>query len=405
VNTFSDWSNGPPLLSIVIPTRNRRECLIPTIKAVLKSTRSEFELLVHDNSDTALSDSDLADLLGDSRVRYYWSDGALSMTENCDKAVSLAKGYYICMIGDDDGVLVDEALDLAQELLRVGVDAALSTKPYYPWPAVAHWFWGELGGRVYLPNLSAGVEVIDVREELELVLSDVGAGGLRRLPRVYHGFVSRHALNRLRSAAGTFFPGPSPDMANAVGLAFLLTRTVAVGVPLVIAGHSKSSGGGMGSAGKHIGGVREQAHLPANTSDTWHPRIPFFWSGPTIYAQSICSALAKLSTSRFQQLRFERLHAACLVFQPSQWRETFRCIFDRPASLTSVALITLYVTQLFFTRAATFAGNLFRRLDMYRAPPAENIDYAVDVVRSSITEGLCNEIRLGIREVSKGAPR
>ena len=41
-----------PLLSIVIPTRNRQKYLLSTVASILEITSDDFEIIIHDNSDT-----------------------------------------------------------------------------------------------------------------------------------------------------------------------------------------------------------------------------------------------------------------------------------------------------------------------------------------------------------------
>ena len=92
------------LLSVVIPTRNRQEYAIQAIKQVLNVTGEETQIVIQDNSDnTTLYDS--IKEINTSRVKYNHHEGILSFVDNFEKAVSLAEGRYITLIGDDDGVL------------------------------------------------------------------------------------------------------------------------------------------------------------------------------------------------------------------------------------------------------------------------------------------------------------
>ena len=64
---------------------------------------------------------------------------------------------------------------------------------------------------------------LDVKSELKKVIKD-GFGTLGLLPKVYQGVVSRQLLDKLYDKCGTYFPGPSPDMANAVALSILTDK-------------------------------------------------------------------------------------------------------------------------------------------------------------------------------------
>ncbi len=96
--------NGSPLLSVVIPTRNRQKYAISSIVSILRIPDPYLEIVVQDNSDSR----DLQELLRrnvqDSRLRYNYTPDPLSFIGNFNEAVRLATGDYLCFIGDDDGV-------------------------------------------------------------------------------------------------------------------------------------------------------------------------------------------------------------------------------------------------------------------------------------------------------------
>jgi len=93
-----------PLLSVIIPTRNRVNYAKSAIQAILRISSDDLQLVVEDNSDT----TELADWVNnrfdDERLIYHYSDIPISMSENYERAMTLASGEYICFIGDDDGV-------------------------------------------------------------------------------------------------------------------------------------------------------------------------------------------------------------------------------------------------------------------------------------------------------------
>ena len=122
-----------PLLSIVIPTRNREDYCIHAINHILSFDEQDFELIIQDNSDT----TKILDYLKknhDSRLKYHYSPKRINSVINMDYAISMAKGKYITMIGDDDTVL-PTIFDLVKFANKFGYDA-ISQKdviPYF-WP-------------------------------------------------------------------------------------------------------------------------------------------------------------------------------------------------------------------------------------------------------------------------------
>ena len=115
--------SNTPLLSIVVPTKNRVETLRILVESLLAWKADNFELIVHDNSD---EDNHFADEItkysDDCRLRYFHVREPLSAIENCDLAVHHARGEYVSFIGDDDGV-IRQTLDVVAWMKKHSVDA------------------------------------------------------------------------------------------------------------------------------------------------------------------------------------------------------------------------------------------------------------------------------------------
>ena len=94
------------LFSVVIPTHNRLHLLRDAIETVRRQTWENWELVVFDN---ASSDpiGDHIESLNDARIRYHWSSDFLPVTDSWNNAISAARGDYIIVLGDDDGLTPD----------------------------------------------------------------------------------------------------------------------------------------------------------------------------------------------------------------------------------------------------------------------------------------------------------
>lgn len=352
-----------PVLSIVIPTRNRPAYLLSLLHSLRASERQDFEIILQDNSDTNGLEAEIGNW-NDPRVRYSYRRERLSIDVNCDEAVRRARGTYVCMLGDDDGLLLQESLEMLVQARASGLDAVVPAASFYAWPDLKHATWGSVGGRLDAASWSGQVRPRDAERELRRALRWCGTRGLGWMPRVYQGFVSRRSLEALVERAGSAFPGPSPDMANAIGLCAVVQRYVSIDYPFIVMGHSTGSGGGMGTARQHLGDIRAQAHLPTDTADRWDKRIPFYWSGPTIYAQSIVDALGRLKPSaKVRGPYMPSLYAACLVFEPvhrADVRLTMRRIGANAVALH--ARVGYEMLLLLGRRARFFVRNLPARL-------------------------------------------
>ena len=300
-----------PILSIVIPTRDRYEYLLPMLDTLLRFPQGSVEIVVSDNTVDNAPLADYVKRAQDARLVYVYTAAPLTMHQNCELALDTARGEYVCMLGDDDGIL-EWAPDLATWMAANGVDCALGNLPIYRWPVVVTRHYHEkTTGYVVLRSPSGRLRTVDVQRELRHVARD-GGTQLHRSPRVYQGVVRRTCLAALKANCGTYFPGPSPDIANAVGLCQFVRTMVQIDVPLIVSGTSPRSAGGKGSAGAHVGELESVRSLPPGTVDDWDPRVPRFWSGPTIWAEGTLKALK--ATHSAVTLNFPSLYANSLVF-------------------------------------------------------------------------------------------
>jgi hypothetical protein len=228
------------------------------------------------------------------------------------------------------------------------------------------------------------VRLVDAAREREEVLR-TGGTSLKELPRLYHGLVRRLCLDQVRDAAGLCFPGPSPDMANAYALSYFVTRFVVTTLPLFISGNSRQSAAGQGLRGKHVNEIQGLPFLPRDTAELWNRDIPFFWSGQTIWCQSIHTAASALGhAGEFaDKNHFMQLYARLLVFHPAFFRRTLSAFRHRHQAsgllrtIAAAAALLGLAAQLWVSRVAGFAR---RRLLSRRQVRGEH----------TVVEGLTN---------------
>ncbi|MGB7741057.1 MAG: glycosyltransferase [Steroidobacteraceae bacterium] len=353
--------DSTPLISIVVPTRNRHYYLAHLVRTILAMKSPEIELVVHDNSPDPKAFKREFEGVGDSRLRYFHDATPMSITENFSRSVALARGRYICMIGDDDGV-TESIVDLAAWLEREGIDAAAVNVATYLWPGVESALDGaQREGVLRLPAYSGVTEVVDSAEALDRVLV---SGGIRigDLPSVYQGIVARKAMERLRDRAGSCFPGPSPDMANAVGLSAVVDRFARVAFPVVISGSCPVSGAAQGARREHHGEIADQAFLPHGTAESWPAQVPFYFSGPTLWAATLIHALTATNRADLiSRLRFDRLYGACAVFAPAYRSRLDQARARNPGLVRGRSFIAA-VVWVWWLRVQALSGNMARRL-------------------------------------------
>ena len=86
--------------------KNRCETLHWAMKTCLQSTYPALSLIVSDNCSTDNTFA-VVSSFNDSRVKYYCTPQALSMTANWEFALSKVEDGFVTILGDDDGFLPD----------------------------------------------------------------------------------------------------------------------------------------------------------------------------------------------------------------------------------------------------------------------------------------------------------
>jgi hypothetical protein len=305
-----------PLLSVIIPTRNRSSYAIPTVQNVLSIPSESLQVVVQDNSDA----DDLetwARGITDSRLVYSRVAEPLDVVANFSAGMASAQAEYVTFLGDDDG-LNPEVADAALWAREHDVDVLLDgLAARYYWPDQEFRYYGKASaGSLELRSFGGRVSWPSPAHELARCAR---AGGVRffDLPRAYYGLVKRTCLETVRRQAGSYFPGPSPDLASSVALAASVSRVCKVDYPLFIPGTGRRSTGGLGAMKQHIGRLEDWPHLPQESVRKWSPIVPRFFSGPTIWAEDYVQAATAMGrTDLLNDLNLGLLHAICLVGNP-----------------------------------------------------------------------------------------
>jgi hypothetical protein len=304
------------ILSIVVPTKNRYYYLKFLVKYFHSINSNEIELIIHDNSDLGANKDfvNFLDFVNDLRVKYYYLEESVSQPENCDYAVSKASGEYVTMLGDDD-IFSKYLIGYVKQWSYNEIDAILPVKGVYIWPDVKPRFYKDtLSGVFRTSSVTGAVNHINPLTLPDMVMK-TGGTQILNLPRVYHGIVRKNILDQVYQESGSYFPGPSPDMANAIALCKYVKKYISIDIPLIISGQGSLSAGGKGAIGEHFGEISKVDQLPKDTSSNWTKGVPFYWSGNTIYAESVIQSLKRMNMERFiPKFNYEYLYATCFIF-------------------------------------------------------------------------------------------
>jgi hypothetical protein len=329
------------LVTVVVPTHNRSKYAIPCVKSLLEIRSDDLQVVVHDTSNDACELAEWAAAQNDPRLVYVHWKHRLSMTENHERAIALATGEYVCLIGDDDSV-TDRIMEFAQ-YAKDNAIAMLTPKvrATYYWPDFRTKFYGDAhAGKIYLEQFDATVTDWDVSERLDNALNQA-CQGTDAMPKLYHGLVRNELLSRLREKNGKVFFGTSPDMSAAVALSLLSGRYSLIDFPFTLPGGAGGSNSGRSAVGKHKGNLKDDPHLAPFKNLVWPDVIPRFFSVETVWAHAAWETLENAGGGQ-RRLNLARLYALCFFHH----RDYARATWDawRAASSMNIEGVGVFAT-------------------------------------------------------------
>ncbi|MBR3419158.1 MAG: glycosyltransferase family 2 protein [Oscillospiraceae bacterium] len=301
------------LLSVVIPTKNRYEYLKECLKSLADLNSDKIEIIVQDNTLQNEEIISFIEALDSKHIKYFHSTAELSQTGNSDLAVSHVTGEYCTYIGDDDA-LCRSAIDAAEYMKKNHILACVNDVATYHWPDVV--FEHEKKPALSFDNRECTVRMLDSKKVMDDFLS-WGCQDIKYLPRIYHAIIHRSVLEKIKEKTGSYFPGPSPDMANAVSALLLMKRYAYISLPLILSGYSYKSAGGMGLRGAHSGSLSAVKQLPANAEAEWSPRIPKVWLGYTVWPESAEKAFIRMDQEAYiSRINYHAMYAKIFLKYP-----------------------------------------------------------------------------------------
>lgn len=280
------------LLSILIPTRNREEYLVGTIEQILEINSKKIQIVIQDNSDESVY-SKLEDIiLKNNNIKYNYTPGILSFVKNFDIGIGLCDGEYVCLIGDDDGIMpqIVTVTEWAKKNNKKIIKPSLNT--VYFWPNSQVKSNVNDNGNVIINKISGKVREFNSREELIKLLNQGCQNYLSLgMAKLYHGIVKKDVLEQIKSRVGKYVGGLSPDIYIAVAISLMSEQVIEIDFPLTVPGICKKSGSSDSSTGKHTGRIEEAPHFKGHHSYEWADRVPKFYSVETIWADSALAAI------------------------------------------------------------------------------------------------------------------
>ncbi len=303
----------PPILSIVIATKNRVKYCIAAIEHILSFNEHDFELIIQDNTDNLSLKEHVENNFSDYRLKYNYTPPPFSSIDNFNMAISLASGRYLCLIGDDDGVCTS-LFQIVKWANENNIDSISPAKfVSYVWPNK------ETNGKMTIPYFSTRIWY---NSPLEYIQPLVNNGIIQyldfNLPKLYHGVVKRELLEKVKSIAGNYVGGLSPDIYSSISLSLVTNSNLVIDFPLTIAGACDQSTTYDNSKGKHSGKLEDAPHLRSRENYVWDNNVPAFYSVPTIWAESGIKAIKECNIEAdIKKLNLIKILAAAINDSPA----------------------------------------------------------------------------------------
>ena len=293
--------SNQPLLSIVIPTKNRQRFCLSAVNSILNIDDERIQVVVQDNSTDNSLQTQLPIQYTENRLKYRYQDGTISFVNNFNLAIDNADGEYICIIGDDDGV--------NPEIIYATAWAKQNNIDCLTGSVCATYRWDNVGNRkkffIKLPSSSltmtkftGRIKKVNLEHSLvELVKEGCASYAVADFPKLYHGIVKKASLEKLKDITGSYLKGLSPDIYAAIALACIDVNLVVIDYPLTMPGVCAASGSII--EGERKENSRELTNAPHFRGRTepyvWEENVPKIYCVETIWADSAFAALREFN--------------------------------------------------------------------------------------------------------------
>ncbi len=276
-----------PLLSIVVPTRNRYNTLDTVVNLLTQIPDDNLEIIVQDCSSNNEEFETIKNKYIDHRFKCFKSLPNISMTQNWNNAFLNVSGIYVIFIGDDD-LVSPEIMKVVRWAMDNEIEAvcgSVAAMPIYCWPD----YPSQLRAKTLeIKRCNGSIEYIDGLAEAVKGSSGYGLDYFK-LPKIYHGIVKRSLIEELHKISGKYFDGISPDYYAAFSLALIVKKFCIIDYPITIVGASAKS-----NTAKTDGGKFAKDHLSEYEAIDWPFFLPFIQFNDVFISESMVKAFVNL---------------------------------------------------------------------------------------------------------------
>lgn len=116
-----------PLVSVIIPTRNRKELLIRALKSVLCQVYENIEIIIVDDNSIDGTFHEISkafkEEIGYHKIKIFWNEKLMGNAKTRNIGIHISKGEFIAFLDDDDLWLPDKIEKQIKEILKSRVEA------------------------------------------------------------------------------------------------------------------------------------------------------------------------------------------------------------------------------------------------------------------------------------------
>ena len=364
-------------LSIIIPTKNRQKYCLKAVEEITNFNWKNVQIVIQDNSDDSTLKKELKEY---KNIKYNYHKGVLSFVDNFSEAVEIADGEYLCMIGDDDGVLPN-ILDHVYYMKKNNYDALIpGLNSVYFWPSTNSVIKNGEKGYLCIANVKNRIYDIDCKNGL-IDLMKKGCQDYQTLdiPRLYHGIVKHQNVDLVKKKVGKYFDGLTPDIYMATALCFTCKKVCKIDYPVTISGICPKSGSSDSATGKHTGNLKDAPHFNGHENYQWDIKVPKIYSVESIWADTALHAIKDFDgKSYYDKFRVDILDAICLSKYPQFKNEIKNHSKNFSNPILYISIIGKYLKILNFLKRA-IKRVIRKRGSVLKYYNIENINEACDI--------------------------
>ncbi len=224
-----------PVISILIPTRNRNLELLSLISIISRCDTSNVEFIISDNSDEQWKVKDV------SGIKFIRPEKVLNMSENWNLLLQHAQGRYLTFLGDDDALIPSELTKLVSFASSCDSDIIWTDEAGFGWPLDhygGNFFKVKYKKRKHLSLDKLRKKILCIKKNIDL-------------PTPYSKVLfNKNILNEFnKKYPKKSFCSRIPDVSAAVKIALMSKSQEFYNHTVFISGSSKTSNGRLGING------------------------------------------------------------------------------------------------------------------------------------------------------------